>query len=87
MKTRVKIFRVPACECRYDRIRSPSFTKVPMDTDGIENMLNQFLMRKNVISIIATPVTEQRHNNGGYDTVSLIYTVIYQEENGIEEAT
>lgn len=72
---KVKIFKFSACDCRYV---SNKFEKVSMNTAGAEAEINRFIEGKQVISITPSVVDERHHNNGGYNTVSIVYTILYE---------
>lgn len=48
--------------------------------ERIEEEINSFLdlSQAEVIAIKTTTVTTHQHNNGGEDTVKLIYTILYK---------
>ena len=51
--------------------------------DKIDDFINGWAQKYNkvIVDVKITPVVVCRHNNGGYDTVDLIYTVFYNQED------
>lgn len=68
---KVKIFRF---------VVSSSIPKNIKPLEAIEDEINLFLdlSQAEVIDIKVSTVTIRRHNNGGDDTVELIYTILYK---------
>lgn len=53
------------------------------ELDGIseiEEIINDFIYRKKVISIQVSTVDVKYHNNARGNTVDLIYTILYKDE-------
>ena len=75
---KVKIFKFSACDCRY---RNSNFEKITMNPADVEAEINRFIRGKSIISITPSVVEERIHNNGGYNTVSLVYTILYEAPN------
>lgn len=68
---KVKIFRF---------VVSSSIPKNIKPLETIEDEINLFLdlSQAEVIDIKVSTVTTRQHNNGGDDTVELIYTILYK---------
>ena len=49
-----------------------------IDTELIENEINEFCEDKNVIDIKVNTVDHDYHNNGGSNGVTLVYTIMYK---------
>lgn len=79
---KVKIFSFRAVDCSYDRnapYGKSSFSEIQMNRAAIENVINDFIKDKKVVSITPSISTVLHHNNGGYDTENIIYTIVYEE--------
>lgn len=79
---KVKIFSFRAVDCSYDRnapYGKSSFSEIQMNRAAIENVINDFIKDKKVVSITPSISTVRHHNNGGYDTENIIYTIVYEE--------
>lgn len=46
--------------------------------EQIDEVINEFIADKEVVSINITHYTSDRHNNGGDDTIKRVYTIIYK---------
>jgi hypothetical protein len=59
-------------ECKHEMLSD--------STKDIDNIINDFLLKNGaeLIDIKITPIECSNHNNGGYNTIDLIYTVIYK---------
>jgi hypothetical protein len=51
-----------------------------IDSELIQSELNEFMEDKEVIDIKTNTFTSYRHNNGGYDEVFIVYTIMYNEK-------
>lgn len=81
---KVKIFSFRAVDCSYDRnapYGKSSFSEIQMNRAAIENVINDFIKDKKVVSITPSISTVRHHNNGGYDTENIIYTIVYEERD------
>lgn len=81
---KVKIFSFRAVDCSYNANvphRESSFSEIQMNRAAAENVINDFIKDKQVISITPSISTVRHHNNGGYDTENIIYTIVYEEES------
>ena len=74
----VMIFRFPASRSVPNHHGDARFTCERFDTEAAENKINSILDGCKIDSISVTPVVARRHNNGGYDDVDLVYTVVYE---------
>lgn len=74
---KVKTFRFIGSKCEYtDR----KFILLKTNTEDIDKEINEFVSENvtELIDIKITTVENHYHNNGGYNGVDLIYTVIYK---------
>lgn len=74
---KVKTFRFTGSECRYI---NGKFECAKEQTKDIDTIINNFISKyvEELIDIKITTVESNYHNNGGYNNVDLIYTIIYK---------
>ena len=49
-----------------------------INEDSIEKEINEFCVDKEIIDIKTNTFTTKNHNNGGYNEVFIVYTVMYK---------
>ncbi len=74
---KVKTFRFVGSECEYT---NGKFKCLKDSTENIDIVINNFISKyvEELIDIKITTVENRYHNNGGYNNVDLIYTIIYK---------
>lgn len=74
---KVKTFRFVGSECEY---ANGKFKCLKDDVKDIDTVINNFLSKhvKELVDIKIVAVENRYHNNGGYNNVDLIYTIIYK---------
>ena len=73
---KVKIFKYLAS---YDRWADKGGGEC-LDIEKIEREVNAFCETVNVLDIKMETVDYRYHNNSGYNGVTLIYTIVYEEK-------
>ena len=75
--TKIKTFEFCGSECEYT---NGKFIGLKSDTEYIDEIINKFISNNvsELIDIKITTVESLYHNNGGYNNVGLIYTIIYK---------
>ena len=73
----IKTFRFTGSESDYSQ---RNFTNIKTDTKTIDSTINDFIETNvnELIDIKVATVDCRYHNNGGYNSVDLIYTIIYK---------
>ena len=74
-----KTFRFNGSKNDYDR-SSQKNTKIYTSESVIDHTINQFLKDNEyiLIDIKITTIDTNYHNNGGYNDIDLLYTIIYE---------
>ena len=74
---KIKTFRFVGSECDYT---NGKFKCLKDDTKDIDSVINNFISKyvEELIDIKIATVDSSYHNNGGYNNVDLIYTIIYR---------
>lgn len=80
---KVKIIEGYVSKCVYnpdhDRNKNPRFSS-QSELPEIEKKVNAFCTKHNVVSITPTTYTMNQHNNGGYDNVRIVFTIVYNDK-------
>ena len=50
-----------------------------LNTSDVEAEVNDFMQYHNIISVNINTVDCRYHNNGGYNDVDIVYTIVYQD--------
>ena len=64
----------------YNEYKNSTFSNIKTNTEDIDMEINNFI-KENVTELIDIKITTVEcrwHNNGGYNNVDLIYTIIYK---------
>lgn len=74
---KIKTFRFIGSECEYNQGK---FKCLKSDAKEIDDIINDFVSNNvdELIDIKIVTVGSRYHNNGGYNNVDLIYTIIYK---------
>ena len=72
---KVKILKFDASKNYYNK---QNHDLIEMNTAEAEAELNRFILDKDVIDIKTNTITTHRHNNGGNDSNTIIYTILYK---------
>ena len=75
---KVKTFRFIGSKCEYT---NGKFILLETGTEDIDRTINDFVSKNvgELIDIKVATVDSRYHNNGGYNNVDLIYTIVYKE--------
>ena len=75
---KVKTFKFIGSECEYT---DGKFKCLKTNEKDIDTIINNFISKyvEELVDIKITTVESRYHNNGGYNNVDLIYTIIYKE--------
>lgn len=75
--TKIKTFRFIGSECQYE---NREFKCLKDYAEDIDDIINNFISKhvNELIDIKIVTVDYRHHNNGGYNNVDLIYTIIYK---------
>ena len=74
---KIKTFKFVGSRCEY---ANGKFKCLEDYTEDIDNVINNFISKNvtDLIDIKIVTVDSRYHNNGGYNNVDLIYTIIYK---------
>ena len=82
MVTKVKVFKFMLSDSGY-LIKDWKYSEPKVDpVYTIENVINNFICDKEVVSISVNNVDVHYHNNGASNKIQLVYTIIYKESEG-----
>lgn len=75
---KIKTFRFNGCKTNYI---NGKHIKINDSNIDIDNCIMGFLKENNaeLIDVKIVPIECMQHNNGGYNNIDLIYTIIYKE--------
>lgn len=76
---KVEVFRFKGIECKY---LNGNFSNEKEDPRKIQTIINDFIANNgySLVDIKVNTVDCRYHNNGGFNSVDLIYTVIYDTQ-------
>lgn len=74
---KIKTFRFVGSKCEYNKGK---FSCLKSNTEDIDTVINNFIATNvtELIDIKVATVESMYHNNGGYNDVDLIYTIVYK---------
>jgi hypothetical protein len=78
----IKVFRFRVSNSQSLEMKKKEMSEMyrVQSEEEIENVLNQFLSDKKLISLQVNNVDVNYHNNGYANTIDLIYTIVYQNK-------
>ena len=77
--TKIRVFRFPASRNKFVRNGERTFLCERLNTSDVEAEINDFMQYHNIISVNVNTVDCRYHNNGGYNDVDIVYTIVYQD--------
>ncbi len=77
--TKIRVFRFPASRSKYESDGERRFHCQRLNTSDVEAEVNDFMQYHNIISVNVNTVDCRYHNNGGYNDVDIVYTIVYQD--------
>lgn len=81
---KIKVFKFEVCNWAVDltdeqkNARSREALQRISNEEDIENTINNFIENKDVLQIITNNIDVNYHNNGRYNTIQLVYTILYK---------